>query len=119
SLIVASRNVIANSRVEQGQSRRIALSKDQVSEAGSHHFSVLQFRQLARAVFHRLASIQKHMRYVICLLLVLLDIMAIGPRQDLPVQMSNIVPGCVFAVLRELNGEAAIWRLMLARHIAF
>ena len=49
------------------------------------------------------------------LLLVLLDIEAVGAPEDLPVDVANVIAGDIFPVLGKLNTEAVIRAAMESR----
>ena len=89
--VVAARRVIAHRRVEKPKRHGVALMEDQVSQARGHHLAVLQLRQLAGAVLHRLAAIEQDVGDVVRLLLVLLDVVTVRAAHDLPVQMPRVV----------------------------
>jgi hypothetical protein len=42
------------------------------------------------------------------LVLVLLDIVFFGPREDLPVDVSDVVSGVIVSIVRKLHAEAAM-----------
>ena len=61
--------------------------------------------RVAGAVAHRLAGVDEQPRDEVRLLLVLLEVVALGAAVDLPVDVLDVVAGGVLAVLGELDGE--------------
>ena len=118
AVAVAAGEVIARRRVEDVQRDGVALMQNHIRETRRDHLRVVELRVFARAVLHRLAAIQQDVRDVVRLLLVLLDVVAVRAPEHLPVEMPQIVAVGVFAMLGELNGEAVIGGLVLARHVA-
>ena len=53
------------------------------------------------------------------LLLELLQIILVGPAQGFPVEVAEVVAGRIFAVLGELDGNAARPAAMHARNVPF
>ena len=67
---------------------------------------VLDLGYLAGAEGHRGAAVEEEVGDEVGVLLVLLDVILVGTAEDLPVEVARVVAGGVFAVLRELDGEA-------------
>src|SRR2546426_9622357 len=55
---------------------------------------------------HRAARVHQTHRAQVGLLLELLHEQAVGPGEDLPIEVAQLVTGLIGAVLRELDGEA-------------
>ena len=92
--------------------------EDEVAQAGGEHLAVGELGVAAGAVFHGLRAVEEDVRDVVGLLLELLDVIAVGAAEDLPVEVAEVVAGRVFAVLGELDGEAVVRGLVLAGHVA-
>src|SRR5690349_21383086 len=100
--------VVADRDIEKPERGGITLMEDEVSQARGHGLAVLEFGQLARAVSHGLAAIEQDIGDVIRLLLILLDVVAVGTAENLPVEMPDIIALGVFAMLSKLDGESAV-----------
>ena len=118
TLTVTARRVIAHFLIKNPERHGVTLLQDKVGQAGGHHLGVLQLGVFPGAVLHGFAAIEQDVGDVVGFLLILLDEVAIGAAENLPVQVAGIVTGRIFAVLGKLNGEAAIGRLVLTGHVA-
>ena len=101
-------DVVADLVVEAHQAHRVLLSDHQVAEAGGEVAGVLELRQaiLVARVGHRAAHVEQDMSLEVRLLLILLDVEAIGAAEHLPVNILDVIAGHVLAVLGELDAEA-------------
>ena len=115
---VGARQVLARLLIEEAEGDGVALKEDEVGEAGRERLGVLQLRHLGAAVVHRRAAVDQQVHHHIGVLLILLDVVAVGAAEHLPVEVPRIVAHGVLAVLRELDGEALEGRAVVAHAIA-
>src|SRR5678815_5253978 len=115
--VICPRHVFAHGGIKQANRNGVALKQDEVSEARSRSPGVVELRSVLRGILHRLARIHQDVSDEIRLLLVLLHIITVASAQDFPVEMTDIVAGHVFTMLREFHSEAAERRAMSAGHI--
>src|SRR5262249_5927187 len=100
--------------IEDVQGHAVALPDDDVREGRGQQLRVLELVGRPVAVLHRLGAVEEDVGREIRLLLVLLDRVPLGPAVALPVNVPDVVPGDVFTVLYELDGEPAERRLVIA-----
>ena len=108
------RHMLDDLTVERHETDAVALAMDQVRQAGSQNPGVIELRDAAAAVVHRLRHVEQHREVHVRLGFVLLDVVAVGPRPDAPIHPANIVTGHVPTMLGEINRRAEVRRLVQA-----
>ena len=89
-------------------------------QGGREERSVLVFPRPPRVllpVAHRLGSVEEDVGLEVRLLLVLLDVEAVGAAEDLPVDVAGVVARDVLPVLGELHAEAVVGALVEPRDV--
>ena len=95
---------------------RVSLPRHQVRERSGEQPRVLELRQpRGPRVVHRRARIERDLAQQIRRLAELLRVEPIGPREQLPVDVLEIVAGTIVAVLAELRAVAVERAAMQAR----
>jgi len=100
--------------IERDQTDPIPLLVHQVCQAPGEHLPVLDFADTAAAEPHRLRHVEQHRKIRVGIRLVLLDIEAVGPRVESPVDAADIVAGDISAVLRKIYRRAEVRRTVHA-----
>ena len=75
-------------------------------------------RRRVAPVAHALAGVQQQVADQVGLVLELLQIVFVGPAEDFPIEIAEIVAGGILAMLGELDRKAVERAAMDARHIA-
>jgi len=92
----------------------IALLMEEVGEGGGEGGGVAGLVVVEGAVLHGTGTIEEQVAAEVGLVLELLDVMAVGPGEDPPVEMARVIAGGVLAILGEFDGEAVIGAAMEA-----
>ena len=109
-----------NAIVERDEPGRVALPVHEERERRGEHRSVFQLAHRCPAsIRHRSAHVEQQVTLQVGLFFVLLDVMPIASRVDLPVERGQIVARHVLAVLRELDAEALVRTSMQPREEPF
>ena len=101
-----------------GEPDRIALAVKEMTESGGRGGPHLELAEGAGPVGHRGTGIEHEQGRDVGLFLVALDIVAVHAPEDLPVEMTQVIAGNVFAMFNELHAEAVAGALVLARQEA-
>ena len=101
--------------VEQHEADRVLLAREQHRQGNDQGRGVVELAERGpRApVIHRRAGIDDERHTDVALLLVLLDVVAVGAREDAPVEPPKVVAGRVLAVGGKLDVEAVERAAML------
>ena len=83
-----------------------------VRQTRSENFGVVNFLHFSRAVRHRTAHIEQDQNPRICLAFIELDVQLVGTSKHIPVDAFELIPGLVWAVLREVHAESQVRGLM-------
>jgi len=110
---------LGDDAVEQDETGGVLLLHDEVAEGGRDGGRVVEFRLVFGLVVHRLRSVEQDVRAEVRLLLVLLDVEAVGAAVDLPVEEPEVVARRVLAVLGEFDGEPVVRALVESAHESF
>ena len=105
-------------RVKGHQADHILLLLEHVGQTRGTGAGVVELRAVL-AVLHRLAGVHDQGALEVGFLFVFFDVEAVRFGPDLPVEMPRVVAGRVFAMRRELDGEAVVGRTVLARDKPF
>ena len=95
--------------VERDQSRCVPLPQQDQGEGGGDPVGVRPLGEPGRRATprHRATDVHQNHRPQVGLFLELLDEQPVRASQDLPVEVAELVPWLIRAVLRELDGEPA------------
>ena len=100
----------------------VLLSDEQVGDRGGEMTGVVKLGESVRrglaAVGHRARDVEDDRRAQVGLVDVLLDVEALTARDQLPVEVAQVVAGHVLAVLGELDARALAGAAVLARNEA-
>ena len=118
-LVVRAGDLLPDRRVEEAERHGVLLQEDRMGERGGAGLRVVQLRHRRRAVGHGLTGIHQQPGHQVGVLLVLLEKIPVRSPEHLPVEVAQIVPGRVFAVLGELQREAFERRAVPADPISF
>ena len=102
-LRAAGRNDLANLLVKGDQADRVLLAQEQVTQAGGDGAGIVVLVEGAATVVHGFTHVHDHGAAQIRLFLILLDVIAIRLRPHLPVEVAQVVPRHVLAMLDELD----------------
>ena len=108
----ARRDAKAEFAVEEGEADGVALPDDEVGQRSGEVGGVGQLRHLARAVAHRRADVHEEVEAGVGLVLELLDVVAIRPGEELPIDVGGVVARHVGPVLHELHADALVRALV-------
>ena len=111
----ARRDVAAHLRVERDHADAVALLQHEIRERGSEAGGVVGFGEalaIAAGVGHRAAQVEQQRGAEVSLLLVFADVVAVGLGEDLPVEPADFIALHILPVLRELDAEALVRRLV-------
>lgn len=97
----------------------VLLPQQEVGQRRGDLARVFVFRQLARTEQHRLGQVDEQRRAKIRFFFVLLDIVPVGFRPDLPVNPANVVTRRVLTVLRKLDGLSKVGTAVQTRQKPF
>lgn len=100
--------------IEGNETDGIALLMEEVGEGGGEGGGVAGLVVVEGAVLHGTGTIEEQVATEVGFVLELLDVMAVGPGEDPPVEMARIIAGGVLAILGELDGEAVVRAAMEA-----
>ncbi len=100
--------------IEGDETDGIALLMEEVGEGGGEGGGVAGLVVVEGAVLHGAGTIEEQVAAEVGFVLELLDVMAVGPGEDPPVEMARVIAGCVLAILGELDGEAVVRAAMEA-----
>ncbi len=100
--------------VERHEAHTVALMVYEIRETGGQHSGVVELRDAAGAIVHRLRHIQQHRKVHVRLGFVLLDVVAVRPRPEPPVHPTDVVAGHVAAVLGEIDRGSEVRCLVKA-----
>ena len=96
--------------VKRDEPRRVPLLEHQVVQGRRQVRSVRQFAHgTLPLIVHGRRRIEHNVVTEVGLLLVSLDVVAVGLRVHLPVDMPKFVPGVVRAMFGEFDGESVVW----------
>src|SRR5437899_121084 len=101
-----------------GNAHRVALLHRQVSERSRELPCILDLGQAARAETHRAAGIEDEAAAQVGVGLELLDIEAVRPAIDAPVEPAEVIARDILSVLSELDARTAMRARMPARDAA-
>lgn len=102
------REEIMDRVIETTRSYRITLAQEKISNRPQKHPRVIQFVVFSRGESHGPALVEKKISPDVRFLAELLDVVAVGSRVELPVQIAGVLSGNVGAVLGELGREAVV-----------
>ena len=108
------RHVLDDLAVERDEADAVALVVHQVGQARGEDARVVELRDAAAAVVHRLRHVEQHREVHVRLGFVLLDVVAVGARPQPPVHAADVVARHVAAVLGEIDRRAEVRRLVQA-----
>src|SRR5689334_5693322 len=105
--LTAGSNLIANGVGEGGEADTILLADDEIREGRGETLGVFELRErrVRPAIAHAFADVENQLANEVGLFLELLEIELVGSRVDLPIEIAEVVAGCVFAMLGELDRE--------------
>src|SRR6185312_8674177 len=110
------RHVVDDIAVDRRQRYAVALQAREVGEAGREITGVRQLRDPPRlrvgAVAHRRRDVQDHREVGVGIRLVLLDVVAVAPRVEPPVDAPDVVARHVRPMLGEIHRRAQMRRAM-------
>ncbi len=112
----AGREPQRNLLVEGDEPGGIALPVHQERQRAGQHGAVFELaHRRGAAIAHRSADVEQQVALDVRLFLILLDVVTVAARVDLPVERGEIVAVDVLAVLGELDAEALVRAAMKAR----
>ena len=94
--------------VERNAADGVVLLEHQVGQAGGERAGVFVLVQRPAAVPHAVRDVDQQRAAQVRVFFELLDVQAVLPRPDLPVDVPQIVAGHVFAMLQELDRLAEV-----------
>jgi hypothetical protein len=100
--------------VERDGADAVALALRQVGETGADVAAVIQLRDPLAGELHRSRDVEQHRQVGVGVGLVLLHVVAIGAREQPPVDPADVVAGDVAAVLGEVDRGAEERRPVVA-----
>jgi hypothetical protein len=98
--------------IEGDETDGIALLMEEVGEGGGEGGGVAGLVVVEGAVLHGAGTVEEQVAAEVGLVLELLDVMAVGPGEDPPVEMARVIAGGVLPILGEFDGEAVIGAAM-------
>ncbi len=107
----------ADLRVVDRKADGVALMEHQVGERGGDVLGVLEFADRPTGTdlggnlageAHAAGGIDEQMGLEVGFFLVFLDVVTVGLADGAPVDMADLVPGVILAMLGELDGEALV-----------
>ena len=118
--IAAGADQRADLAVEGDQAHAVLLLEHQVGQRRGRALGVfeLRHRRGVAPVAHALAGVQQQVADQVRLFLELLQVVLVGPAEDFPVEVAQVVAGRVLAMLGELDREAVEGAAMHARDVA-
>jgi hypothetical protein len=102
------RQVLDHSFVECGESDGIVLSDAEIRQRRSQILGVLQLAYPGTGKTHRGARIDQQVNLGVSVSLVLLDVHSISSGEQLPIEVPDIIPRHVLAMLSEIRRETQI-----------
>src|SRR5215470_15949355 len=106
SRLRAGRQRVDDAIAERDQADTVPLAVHEIAEGRRQTRGVLEFRDAARAIRHRRTDVDEQLTMQVGFFFVLLDVVAVAARVDLPVHRREIVAGNVLAVFGELDAES-------------
>src|SRR5690242_10568558 len=104
----AQRNRLSDTFIKNSTSNRVLLPQKQIGHRGSGCDRVIELRERTCTVAHAGRHVDQNAAAKIRVLLVLLHIEPVLLRPDFPIDASQVVTGCVLAMLEELDGLTEI-----------
>ncbi len=118
-LLAPRRHNVSHRRIKRDDSDRILLTKQEIRQSRCNGARIVELGDLSRTELHRLTGIDEQRRTEIRLLFKELDVILVGLRPDLPIDVAGLVASDVFAMLQELDAVAEVRAAVHARQKAF
>ena len=109
----------SNDLVKRHTTNRVLRLEDQVGQAGRDCGTVFVFVERAVSILHAVGDINQQVAAHVGVFFKLLDVQSVLPRPDLPIDVSQVVAGNVFAVLQKFDGLTEIRAAMHPRKKTF
>jgi hypothetical protein len=105
--VAAGANQCADFAVEGDQPDAVLLIEHQIGQRRGRALRILEFRHRGRlaAIRHALAGVEQQVRNQVRLFLELLQVILVGPPENLPVEVAKVVARHVLAMFGEFDGE--------------
>ena len=97
---------------EQRQADGVSLLHRQMSQTGCQQDGVAQLRLPRIAHRHRTTDVDDQVQIDVCLGVVLFDVQPVLSAIDLPIEVSEVVSGEVFAMRRKIDRKSHVWAAM-------